>query len=485
MLLAAPYAQAEEKYPLAETEKIYEYLLDNHLSRPESVQLVKGALKQITEEAAKSKHLSLVSLDTDDTLEELETRLTEWHTEQSLDWDSLNKWAISGMISTLNDPYTNYFTKEQLKGFQSYVDNEFVGFGIRFRTVNGTFIVKEIIPDSPAAKAKMEIGDNVLAVDGVKLTGKSLEDVYRSLKGEEGTSALFSIYRPSTKKTIQLQMKREVLALPEVEAKRFTGPIGYISLSTFGSEAGTQFRDGLAQIMNQKQPLHGLIIDLRDNSGGYLTAARDIASLFMEDGLLMYTVDRSGIQIETWVHNGRTVSFPVRILVNEGTASASELLAGALRDNGVAQLVGSKTFGKGVAQQIIPLEDGTALKITLQEYFTPRHTKVNHIGLVPEIQVNDDAAQVIEALRSLGVKRFEIREQQGEGIIINGVEFFSSSPLFKKESKGWAIRKEVLASLTGNHSIQGSGYVLLSGFTGKQLNVKTSMNEMVLTYQAK
>lgn len=485
LLLSTSFVQAAEEFPMAPTEKVYQFLTENHLSRPQEMQLVIGALKEVAEEAAKAKSLTLTSSPEDDTLVELETRLLEWHSKQALDWELLNRWAIDGMIGTLNDPYTNYFTKEQLKGFQSYVENEFVGFGVRFRIVNGVFVVKEVIPGSPAAKAKLEKGDQVLRVDSFVLSGKSLEDVYQGLRGAEGTQAVFHIYRPALKKNVDITLMREALTLPEVDFDRFDHPIGYISLSTFGSEAGIQFRDGLNQIMSQKEPLQGLIIDLRDNSGGYLSAARDVASLFMEDGLLMYTVDRSGIQIETWVHNGRTVNFPVRILVNEGTASASELLSGALRDNGKAMLIGSKTFGKGVAQQIVPLEDGNALKITLQEYFTPKHTAVNHIGLTPDIVVKDDTAQVVEALRSLGVKRFDIRETPGDGISINGVDFFSASPLFKKDKQGVSIRKGILASLIGKPELQGDGYVNLASYLGNQMSVHSTNEQFVLIYQAK
>ncbi|MGD8189051.1 S41 family peptidase [Brevibacillus ginsengisoli] len=485
LLLSISNVQAAETFPLEPTEKVYQFLTENHLSRPQEPQLVKGALKGVTEEAAKVKHITLTSVAEDDTMGELETRLLDWHTKQGLDWDELNRWAIDGMIDTLNDPYTNYFSKEQLKGFQSAVENEFVGFGVRFRIVNGEFAVKEVIPDSPAAKAMMKTGDIVLSVDSFRLSGKTLEEVYKGLKGEEGTKAIFHIYRPSLKKNMDIMLTREALVLPEVSAKRFQQSIGYISLTTFGSEAGTQFRDGLNKIMSQNPQLQGLIIDLRDNSGGYLSAARDVASLFMEDGLLMYTEDRSGIQIETWVHNGRTVDFPVRILVNQGTASASELLSGALRDNGKAKLVGSKTFGKGVAQQIIPFEDGNALKITLQEYFTPKHTEVNHIGLTPDIVVKDDTAQVIEALRSLDVKRFDIREILGEGISINGVDFYSASPIFQKGKQGVSIRKGVLASLLGKPELEGDGYINLAPYLGKQMSLHSSDGQTALSYQAK
>ncbi|MGE5704260.1 MAG: S41 family peptidase, partial [Clostridia bacterium] len=197
--------------------------------------------------------------------------------------------------------------------------------------------------------------------------------------------------------------------------------------------------------------LKGLIIDLRNNGGGYLSSARDIASLFMENGVLMYTIDRNGIEVATNVYNGRTVTYPVTILVNESTASASEMLSGALQDYGIAKLVGNKTYGKGSAQQVVPFPEGDALKITLHEYFTPKHRVVNHVGLTPDVLVEDDIAQVIAGLKQFGVSHFRL-EEQGDQILINGVTFPSLSPLFTRNGDNVSIRSSVLSQVTNGKS---------------------------------
>ncbi len=481
---AVPAQAAVETKPFSETTEVYRNVLENHLSRPAEKQLVQGALQQVSEQAAKMK-LQLAVSPADDTLPELEQRLMEWQSRYQLDQKAMNRWAINGMLGTLKDPHTAFFTKEELQRFQAGVENQFVGFGFRLRLQGGALLIREIIPQSPASTSDLQKGDQILAVDGLSLTGKSFEEAYALLKGEEGSEAVLTIFRPANKQEKKIKLKRAYLSIPEVEGSLFTSNgIGYISLETFGSEAAYQLRDKLTEFSQAEQPLKGLILDLRDNGGGYLTAARDVASLFLEEGLLMVTTNRNGVELETWVRNGREATYPIRILVNEGTASASELLSGAMRDHGIAKLIGTKTYGKGSAQQIIPLMDGDALKITLHEYFTPKRTVVNHVGLTPDVVVEDYLAQVVEALRSLGVKSFELREGNGD-TYVNGVAFPVVEPLFKREQGGIAIRAAVLAQLLQDKKVGDKGYVPLPPYLQrmKQFNLKQANGEFLLRFQ--
>ncbi|UFJ43121.1 S41 family peptidase [Brevibacillus humidisoli] len=466
VLLAAPgHAQTVPSQPpqsLLEIADAYRYLLENHISRPETVQLVQGALTNISEQAKEKKGLDL-SVDTrDDTFEELQQQLEEWRKQHSLTWKQLHQWAITGMVDTLGDPHTMFFTADELRQFRDDLENETVGFGFRFQVEDQYLLIKQVIPDSPAEAAGIEAGDYLLAVDGAKTAGSNLEEAINHLRGEEGSLAVLTVYRPKEKRSLELTVARAYLIMPEVWGARFAGDIGYINIATFGSDAGYQFRDELARI-SAAASLKGLIIDLRDNGGGFLSSARDVASLLMEEGLLMHTVNRNGVEIETWVRNGRPISYPVRILVNQGTASASELLAGALRDHQIAKLVGTVTFGKGSAQQIIPLNDGDALKITLEEYYTPNRTVINHVGLQPDITVEDDVAQVLKGMLSLGVKRLELLETEGGQFTVNDVSLPLYRPVFKSsvDSSGERIvmRSAVLASLTGDTSLAEADYV--------------------------
>jgi len=487
LLLVASFqgtvAAQEEAKPLSELESVYRLLLENHVSRPSAKQLVHGALQEVSEQLRDSYQKDSAFSQEDDTLPELTTRLTDWQRTYGLGWEQLNHWSISGMIASLNDPHTVFFTQAELQRFQNAVNNQFVGFGISFFTYNGNFIVKKVVPGSPASMADIKPGDLLYAVDGVRMMGKSFEEAFSYLMGEEGTVSVLSIYKPKQKLMKQIPLVRAEITMPEVTSQRFTGNVGYVRIDTFGADTGMQFQTQLQKLKSARPPLSGLIVDLRDNGGGYLSSARDVASLFMEEGLLMYTTDRNGIELQTWVRNGEPMAYPVRILVNENTASASELLAGALADHKIAKLVGKKTYGKGSSQRVVTLADGDALKITLNEYFTPAHKVVNGIGLQPDIVESDDIAQVIAALYSLGVKQVEIRENAISGdIFVNGVELFSASPVFKAGAKGYTVRANVLASLQGRPAPKENSYVqLLPATKGISIKIEKVKNEIVLT----
>lgn len=461
-----------------EFDDVFFDLVSFHISKPQVVQLVNGALKTVSEQLSKeTKGAYLYAVD-DDTLPELKTRLAEWQKQSGVDQKTLERLAIVGMLGTLNDPYTMFFSKEELKQFQEAVENEIVGFGFKLRMSGDLPMIREVIANSPAEAAGVEAGDLLLSVNGTTMKGTSFEAVFTYLRGEEGTGASFVFYRPEEKRQFTVTMNRAVLEIPETTTGRFADDIGYIRLDTFSSDAGGQFQSALQSLMQTNRPLKGLIVDLRDNGGGYLSSARDIASLFMEEGVLMYTTNRNGIEIATNVYNGRSVNFPVSILVNDSTASASEMLSGALQDNGIAKLVGIKTFGKGSAQQVIPLVDGDALKITLHEYFTPKHRVVNHVGLTPDVVVADDIAQVIAGLKVEGVTKFSIEEQDDE-IVINGVSFPATAPLFTKQGANVSIRTSVLKQLQGNQpeSASDAVYTALTDAVTKAAGLKLSVDQ--------
>ncbi|HBZ78864.1 MULTISPECIES: S41 family peptidase [Brevibacillus] len=476
-------AQAAEN-PYVETEEVFRYVMESHLSKPQAAKLVKGALESVSEQAKERKDLPLVVSAEDDTFGELVQRLAEWQKKGGFDAVSMNTWAIDGMLSTLDDPHTVFFTADELRLFQSDVENQFVGFGFRLRMQNDHIIIREIVSGSPAAASVLKRGDQLLKVGDVSLVGKSFEESYAYLKGAEGTEAVLVVYRPSEKRELQVKLKRALMTLPEAEGQLFDkGSVGYISLETFGSEGAVQMRDKLLEFARSQKQLTGLVLDLRDNGGGYLSTARDIASLFMEDGLLMYTTNRNGVEVETWVRNGRDIGIPVRILVNGGTASASELLSGALRDHGIAKLIGTKTYGKGSAQQVIPLSEGDALKLTLNEYFTPKHTVVNHIGLTPDLVVEDYGAQVVEALQSLNVRAWELSDEDGD-TVINGIPFPTVEPLFKQGTGGLQVRAAILSHLLKDPAIGENEYVELAPYLKKHpaLKVQSKGGFHFLTY---
>ncbi|WP_134686890.1 S41 family peptidase [Brevibacillus migulae] len=470
---------AENDVPYVEVGEVFQLLEENHVNKPTEPQLVTGALNQVGQEIQKLNKGKVQTDPEDDTLPELIGQLQEWEQAYLLDETDVNRWAINGMLSTLEDPHTVFFTKEELQRFEANVNNEYVGFGFRMRIQDAQLIIREVFPNSPAETAGLQPGDHLIAADGKDLKGKSFEDAYTLLQGKEGTEAVLTIFRPKENATKEFKVKRAVLSIPEVVSKPFQGDIGYIRLDTFGAEAAQEFQRHLYALSKGSKPVKGLVFDLRDNGGGYLGAAQDIASLFMEDGLLTYMQDRNGVEIARWVHNGEEIHIPVKILVNEGTASASELLSGALRDHGIATLVGTKTYGKGSAQQVIDLEEGDALKITLHQYLTPNRTVVNHVGLTPDLEVKDDIAQVIEALRSLGVKHFEVKEADGD-VLINGVPFVVTHPLFKATPQGLMMRAEVFKSVMKQSEQANTDYVLIP--SAVQSKIVQNSGEITLTF---
>ncbi|CAM3441033.1 S41 family peptidase [Brevibacillus invocatus] len=487
MFLSLALSVSAEQPSFTETEEVFWNIMESHLGRPDEKQLIQGALQLASKMAEEEKQMKLLYSSEDDTLHELERRLAEWQRKGGLDATTLNYWAINGMLESLDDPHSVFFTYDELRYFQSSVENEFVGFGFRLRLQDGAFIIREIVADSPAAASELQRGDRIIKVDDIKLEDKSFEEAYAYLKGAEGSEALLTVYRASESRELQVRLKRAMLTLPEAEGQLFANePVGYIRLETFGSDGAYQVRDYLTAFARTGKPLKGLILDLRDNGGGYLSSARDIASLFMEEGLLMYTTNRNGVEVETWVRNGRDIGIPVRILVNGGSASASELLAGALRDHEVAKLVGTKTYGKGSAQQVMLLSEGDALKLTLNEYFTPKHTVVNHVGLEPDIVVEDDAAQVVEALQSLGVKSLQLSDQDGD-TVINGIFFPTVHPLFKRENDGLNIRAAVLAHLIDEEITSEEEYIPLAPYleANPSLKLEQSGNNLTLFYTMK
>lgn len=475
---------------LLELQQVYYILQENHLDKPSEKKLVQGALQGVQQYIKAEKRAEVVVDEKDDTVQEMVDRIKQWQAQEKLDWNTVSYYGIEGMLTQVNDPYTTLFTEGELDQFQNSVNNNFVGFGIMFRKTDNGIIVRKVVENSPAAIAGINSGDKLEAVDGNKITVQHLEELLKMLQGEEGTSATLTFSKSGTTQKKDYTIKRSPLIMPEATGHLFTSKsatIGYIRLDTFGSDAGDQFKEQLDKLENNQKKLTGLVIDLRDNGGGYLSAAKDIASLFMEDGLLMYTTNRNGVEVENWVRNGRQAPYPITILVNGQTASASELLSGALQDHKIAKLIGSKTFGKGIAQTVLPLVDGDALKVTLQEYLTPAHRKVNKIGLEPDIVITDDISQVVEALYELGEKRIEVRQKSDYEVVVNGVTFYTISPILKKIGNSLNIRSTFMQSMLREKTAVPAEYRPIVSVTNPTVTFtwKKENNEFIFISQLK
>jgi carboxyl-terminal processing protease len=325
--------------------------------------------------------------------------------------------AIRGMVYSLDDPYSDYYSKEELQDFENGVNQEFVGIGVTLRFYNDKLYITGVLPNSPASKSGLQAGDIITKVDGQLVS--SSEDVAR-IQGEENTQVNITVNR--TGQTLVYPIKRGHFSLPSVTGTVIpSSKVGYIAVSSFSDTADEEFADQLASL--RQEGIGALVLDLRDNLGGYVESAANIAKQFMKEGTLMYTADQGGELQPVEITGGKDIGMPVVVLTNGLSASASEILTGALRDNGIAKVVGAQTYGKARIQNVFPLSNGSSLKLTVQAYLTPKKLDFNHIGLKPDIEVNNNAAaQLITGMYEAGVRHISVSGGPAS-LSINGADF--------------------------------------------------------------
>lgn len=329
---------------------------------------------------------------------------------------ALSDTAIKSMVTSLNDPYTVYFSADELKKFEGAIQNNYVGVGVRVSQEPDGVYVYEVF-DGPAKKAGMQVDDLITHVNGESVEGLKIDDVTKKIMGPEGTNVSVTVKRGE--QSVVLEMTRQTIQLPVVISKKFDSGVGYIRVTTFSSDADELTASHLAEL--KKQGITSLILDLRDNGGGLVDTAANMVKLFVKEGILIHTKDKDNVDDPIKFANGTTQPFPLYIMVNEYSASASEVLTGALQDyNAVAKVIGMKTFGKGSVQTLFPLSDGGALKITIEEYLTPKLRKVNKVGLTPDIEVDDELPQLVTALHEAGINKITVNHSR-KGITVNGV----------------------------------------------------------------
>lgn len=302
---------------------------------------------------------------------------------KEIDEDALLEGAEKGLVAGLEDPYSAYMTKEEYDSWKASATGEYSGVGVTFsQDEKGNFIVVEVSSDSPAEKAGIKTGDKILEVDG-----KSYEDMElmaNSIRGEEGSKVTVKYSRNGTEK--EVTMTREEIVQKSVEYKMLDNDIGYIKLTSFISSSYDDFKAALEAL--QKDGAKGLVLDLRDNGGGLVDTCIDIADEFLDEGVVTYVEDKEGKRTDYEAKDGKT-SLKIVVLTNENSASCSEILAAALQDNGY-EIVGEKTFGKGVIQSTMELKDGSALKLTIMQYFSPDGKEIQDKGVSPDHEIKDD-----------------------------------------------------------------------------------------------
>jgi carboxyl-terminal processing protease len=311
-----------------------------------------------------------------------------------VDEEKLLESTIKGYINGLDDPYTEYMTKEEMEEFTADVMGNFTGIGIYLtkNTETNEIVVISPIKDTPAYNAGILSGDVITKVDGVSYTGDELTEATNKIKGEVGTTVSLEIKRNDT--TLNLEITRENIKINHVEGKVLENNIGYIEFNTFDEGCADEFKEQLETL--QSQNITSLIIDIRNNGGGLVDEALQIADYIVDKGnVLLITTDKNDNEEITKAEIDPIIDMPIVLLINESSASASEILAGALKDNGKVTIVGETSYGKGVIQELLTLTDGSGLKITTNEYYTPNRNKINGIGITPDIEVelSDEAKE--------------------------------------------------------------------------------------------
>ena len=306
-----------------------------------------------------------------------------------IDENDLIDGAIKGYVSGLNDVYTEYLTQDEMSTFTEDIEGEFVGIGVYITKDTGRnlILVYGTIPDSPAEKAGLKTGDIITSVDGVECNGDDYDTITNSIKGKEGTKVKIGILRNDEE--INFEIERKTVEVKHVTSQVLDNNIGYIYISSFEGDVSTQFENAYNDLI--KQGITSLIIDVRNNGGGIVNESLDIAEMMTDKGqTLLIESDKNGEEEVIKSEKDKTITMPIVLLVNEYSASASEILAGILKEDvDNCTLIGNTTYGKGVIQTLYPLTDGSGIKITTNEYFTPNHNKINKIGIEPDIKVDD------------------------------------------------------------------------------------------------
>ncbi|MDF2962408.1 MAG: peptidase [Paenibacillus sp.] len=369
--------------------------------------------------------------------------LIQKHHVSSPNPQQLSDAAIKSMITSLNDPYTVYFTADELKKFEGSLENNYVGVGVRVNQQPDGVYIFEVF-DGPAKKAGMLVDDKITAVNGESVDGLKIDDVTKKIMGPEGTKVSVTVKRGQ--ETVVLDMTRQTIQLPVVINKKFDPGVGYIRVTSFSSEADEAAAAQLGEL--KKQGINSLILDLRDNPGGLVETAANMAKMFVKEGILIHTKDKDDVDEPVKFSNGTTQPFPVYILVNEYSASASEVLTGALQDyNATAKVIGMKTYGKGSVQTLFPLSNGGAMKITIEEYLTPKLRKVNNVGLTPDIEVDGEVPQLVTALHEAGISKVSVGLNK-RGVTVNGISVEDNMGLVRENGAVY-VPSRLLSSLMG------------------------------------
>ncbi|MCH5263349.1 MAG: S41 family peptidase [Lachnospiraceae bacterium] len=335
---------------------------------------------------------SVINDDTIEKLEALEDVIEEYYyRDEDIDTDAMIEGMYAGLVDSLGDPYSVYYTAEEWKEMMADTEGIYYGIGayVSLDTTTGFAKISGVIANTPAEEAGLRENDVIYLVEGETTQGLELSEVVSRIKGEEGTTVHLTIYREGEPDYLEMDVTRRKIESPTVSYEMYDNGIGYIQITEFDEVTTDQFAEALAVIKGSHAK--GLILDLRSNPGGSLPVVVDIARSILPKGLIVYTEDKYGERDEYTCDGKNELEIPLVVLINGNSASASEILAGAIKDYGKGTLIGTTTFGKGIVQRVLPLTDGTALKLTISSYYTPSGNNIHGIGIDPDIECEFDS----------------------------------------------------------------------------------------------
>lgn len=308
-----------------------------------------------------------------------------------VDEEALEEGIYKGYIQGLEDPYSVYYNEEETKDLYETTEGEYSGIGavLSQDLESGVITLVQIYEGSPAAKAGLKDNDILTKVGDIEVTGMDLSEVVTYIKGEKGTDVDLSVLRGEDAEEITVTATRDTVEAQTVKYEMLEGQTGYLSVSEFDSVTYAQYEEALNELT--AQGMTGLIVDLRNNPGGNLNTVCEMLDLVLPKGTIVYTEDKDGKRETATSDDEHQINVPMVVLVNGNSASASEIYAGAIQDYGIGKIVGTQTYGKGVVQQIFDLGDGTSVKLTIAEYFTPNGRSIDGEGITPDVEVEYEA----------------------------------------------------------------------------------------------
>ncbi len=326
-------------------------------------------------------------------IEALEDVIDTYYYKTDVDKEEEAVGMYKGLMDSLGDPYSVYYTEEELNDLMTDTAGIYYGIGAYVSLDEDMNLprISGVMPGTPAERAELMTDDIIYEVDKESTQGLKLDEVVSLIKGPEGTTVHLTLLRGSKMEEIEVDVERSAVEVPTVNTKLLGEKenIGYLQITEFDDITPDQFTEGMAEL--RESNIEGLIIDLRSNPGGSLQAVCDIARQILPKGIIVYTVDRNGEREDYTCDGAHEIDIPVVVLVNQYSASASEILSGAIKDYKLGKLVGMTTFGKGIVQRVFDLKDGTAVKLTVSNYYTPNGNNIHGIGIEPDVEVEYDA----------------------------------------------------------------------------------------------